>query len=400
MQRILLAIGGAAAFCAIGTLFLQLAIARGLPVDELVLITAIATLMLSIAATALAYRALNRSNEVASELERVSRSMEAAIKDVSARGDRDAAVLGDLSTNLKRRFDALERTGAPAKDKDHNAAASVSHGPSKRGKHLPNKDEKGGGDFLDQSGIEVALRRAAASDHANLSLQPIIAAGRGAAGGFEVHVHIQPEAGKPADIRRVPGTLADFNRAAFEKLVVLSAAEVARKRPDDVNEKVPLHVAVSDALLTDELEFLAVLDLFRLHPALARSIMISLPASLVESGELAAPLETLKMLDVGLAIENWSGTEEDLDTIREAGCSIVKLSAARLLGQATVGKGDPTAGQMIEMIAKAGIEIVATDVASDEDAVSLIEIGVDLMTGERLSPPRPVKNDRQGQLSA
>ena len=43
------------------------------------------------------------------------------------------------------------------------------------------------------------------------------------------------------------------------------------------------------------------------------------------------------------------------------------------------------------MIAEAEIEIIATDVASDEDAVSLIDIGIDLMTGERLSPAPPDK---------
>ena len=50
------------------------------------------------------------------------------------------------------------------------------------------------------------------------------------------------------------------------------------------------------------------------------------------------------------------------------------------------------------MIAEAEIEIIATDVASDEEAVSLIDIGIDLMCGERLSPPRRVKDDSHGPL--
>jgi hypothetical protein len=40
-----------------------------------------------------------------------------------------------------------------------------------------------------------------------------------------------------------------------------------------------------------------------------------------------------------------------------------------------------------------GVEIIATDVGSEEDAVSLIDMGVDLMTGERLSAPRRLKTD-------
>ncbi|MDQ2704961.1 MAG: hypothetical protein M3Y43_07340, partial [Pseudomonadota bacterium] len=89
MQRILLAIAGAAAFCAAVTFLLQITIARGLPATEIVLVTSSATLLLSLGAAALAYRAFNRANLIASELERLTRSMDAAIKDVSLRGDRE-----------------------------------------------------------------------------------------------------------------------------------------------------------------------------------------------------------------------------------------------------------------------------------------------------------------------
>ena len=51
------------------------------------------------------------------------------------------------------------------------------------------------------------------------------------------------------------------------------------------------------------------------------------------------------------------------------------------------------------MIADAGMEIIATDVGSDEDAVSLIDMGIDLMTGERLSPPRRIRDDGHGPLT-
>ena len=40
------------------------------------------------------------------------------------------------------------------------------------------------------------------------------------------------------------------------------------------------------------------------------------------------------------------------------------------------------------MAADARVDVIATDVQSEEDAVSLIEMGVDLMSGERLSAPR------------
>ena len=69
MQRILLAIAGAAAFCAAVTFLLQIAISRGLPATDIVLVTASATLLLSIGAAAFAYRAFNRANLVANDCE-------------------------------------------------------------------------------------------------------------------------------------------------------------------------------------------------------------------------------------------------------------------------------------------------------------------------------------------
>ena len=116
MQRILLVIGGVAVFCAVVTLLLQLAIARGLPVNELVLITALATLLLAVAATFLSYRAINRANDVWDELGRLSRSMDSAIKDLTARCDRDAAVLGEVSATVSRKLEALSAGSGSAKD--------------------------------------------------------------------------------------------------------------------------------------------------------------------------------------------------------------------------------------------------------------------------------------------
>ncbi len=52
------------------------------------------------------------------------------------------------------------------------------------------------------------------------------------------------------------------------------------------------------------------------------------------------------------------------------------------------------------MATAAGIDVIATDVRSDEDAVSLIDIGIDLMTGERLAPPRRLKDDGGGAIKS
>jgi EAL domain-containing protein (putative c-di-GMP-specific phosphodiesterase class I) len=393
MQRILLAIAGAAAFCAAVTFLLQIAIARGLPATDIVLVTASATLLLSLGAAAFAYRAFSRSKLVAAELERLTRSMDAAIKDVSLRGDRDAAKLEDFNAVLSGRLEALSAriSQVDADTEGDRPAEAETPAPARKSKPAPAESQAP--DPVGEPGIDIALRRMMAGGQADLSLQPIIAAGRGEAGGFEVHFHIQPEEGKPADIRRLQQPVADVDPAAFERLAVVSSTEAARRGLGDISEKMPLHIAVSSALLDDGLEFATVLDIFKLHPALAKSVVMSLPAELVESGQHAAALELLSGLEIRLAAEDWSGSQATLDTLKKAGVGAVKIAAARLLDRVKLRKGQPTGTALVEMADAAGIEIIATDVGSEEDAVSLIDMGVDLMTGERLSAPRRLKTD-------
>jgi EAL domain-containing protein (putative c-di-GMP-specific phosphodiesterase class I) len=235
-----------------------------------------------------------------------------------------------------------------------------------------------------------------AGGEADLSLQPIIAAGRGEAGGFEVHFHVQPEEGKPTDIRRLQHHVADVDPAAYERLAVVSATEAARRGLGDISERMPLHIAISSALLDDGLEFATVLDIFKLHPALAKSVVMSLPAELVESGQHSAALELLSGLDVRFAAEDWSGSQAGLDRLKKAGVGALKIAAERLLDRVKLRKGQPNGAALVEMAGAAGVDIVATDVGSEEDAVSLIDMGVDLMTGERLSAPRRLKTDASG----
>ena len=393
MQRILLAIAGAAAFCAAVTFLLQIAIARGLPATDIVLVTASATLLLSIAAAAFAYRAYNRANLVAAELDRLTRSMDAAIKDVSLRGDRDAAKLEDLNATVSGKLDALSARISPAGDEalvgsDFEKKARVAEPHAQATVSEPDPTET--------AGIDVALRRMVVGAQADLSLQPIIAAGRGEAGGFEVHFHIQPEEGKPVDLRRLSRPVADVDPAAYERLAVVAATEAVRRRLGDISEKIPLHVAISSALLQDGLEFATVLDIFKLQPALAKAVVMSLPADLLASGEHTAALQLLSGLDIRFAAEEWSGSRAELDEMKKAGVGAAKIAAERLLDRTKTRKGTPSGAALVEMADDAGVDVIATDVQSEEDAVSLIDMGVDLMTGERLSAPRRLKTDGPG----
>jgi len=386
MQRILLAIAGAAAFCAAATFLLQLAVTRGTATTDIVLFTSAATLLLALGGAALAYRAFNRANLVATELERLTRSMDAAMKDLSLRGDREAAKLGDLSATVSSRLDALSGRKAVKRSSEDREVGADSLGDGTvvtgaTGPATPVDPENGA--------IDTAIRRMVAGGVADFSVQPIIAAGRGEAGGFEAHLHVQPEEGKPVDIRRLDRPVADIDPAALERMAMVSATEAVRKRFGEVSERKPLHVAVSSALLQDGFEFATVLDIFKLHPSLARSIVLSLPGDVAESGQHAAAVELLSGLGIRFAVENWSGAQGE--QFKKAGIGQVKIAADRLLDKGKGRKAASEGSALVEAARAAGLEIIATDVQSEEDAVALIDMGVDLMTGDRLAAPRRLK---------
>jgi len=382
MQRILLAIGGAALFCAGVTFLLQVAISRGLPATDIVLVTASATMLLSIGAAAFAYRAYNRASLFAAELERLTRSMDAAIKDVSLRSDRDSAKLDEFNATLSGRIEALSALVSPANDEDADLDAAPRKGKQVPPAPLPVTEQQ------EVSAVDVALRRMIAGGQPDLSLQPIIAAGRGEAGGFEVHFHVQPEDGRPVDIRRLQRLVADVDPAAYERLALVTATEAVRRKLGDISEKMPMHIAVSSALLQDGIEFATVLDIFKLHPALARSVVLSVPFEVLQSNQHSAALELLSSQGVRFVCEDWTGSPGDLEAIKKAGATALKIPADRLLDRMKLRKGQANGAAIVASAGEAGLEIIATDVQSEEDAVTLIDMGVDLMTGQRLAAPR------------
>jgi EAL domain-containing protein (putative c-di-GMP-specific phosphodiesterase class I) len=124
-----------------------------------------------------------------------------------------------------------------------------------------------------------------------------------------------------------------------------------------------------------------VLTLLGQHPALSRSIILSVPAAAIADGQHGQALALLAETGARLAAEGWSGSPEELEAMHRHGVSMLKLPAAQLLNQ------PPASAQAIETLlgraAAANLPVVATDVAGDEDVVRLIDLGVNLMAGPR-----------------
>lgn len=89
MQRGLLGIAAAALVCALCYLALKRLASAGLPVADLTLATAAATLVLAAAATGFAVQAMLRARQMQNDLARLARSVDAALREAAASAARD-----------------------------------------------------------------------------------------------------------------------------------------------------------------------------------------------------------------------------------------------------------------------------------------------------------------------
>lgn len=393
MWQGLLAVTIAVVFCTVASLLLRAALAAGLPAANLVLVTASATLLLSATAVFFAWRAFRRANAAADEMRQMTLSMDSAMRDFSLRSDRDRAMVGDLNAQVAREIDALAarmpRPGDSPPAQAPQVLAAVQPTTVRRGvrKIAANASAKPEQPRTDESAVTAALRQALAAGRCEVSLQPVISASRGAAAGFDVCLHIEAEGMQAVDLRRAMRPVPGIDPASLERLALLSAAAAAETQLADLGDGMPLQVAVGEALLGHPQELDAAMDLFRQDPALAHRIVVSIPAEVLESKRHDAAIDQLETAGIRLAVEGWA----EPALLKRAGAAFVRLPAARLLDRVRMRGRAGSGAALVEAAAQAGIAIIATEVGSDEDAMGLVDLGVDLMSGERFSGPRRLK---------
>jgi EAL domain-containing protein (putative c-di-GMP-specific phosphodiesterase class I) len=116
----------------------------------------------------------------------------------------------------------------------------------------------------------------------------------------------------------------------------------------------------------------------------------------------AQALGLLSAKGVRFAGEGWNETAEGAALIAVEGLDFIKIPANRLLDREKQRRRLAPASTILESAAANDVTIIAVDVANDEDAVSLIDLGIDLMAGPRFGGPKRLKHDdgsRPGRLA-
>ena len=160
----------------------------------------------------------------------------------------------------------------------------------------------------------------------------------------------------------------------------------------------PLHVPVSEAMLSDSKELSAVLDMLQFYPDLARLLVLSIPARLDRSPARAGAGHACEQ-GRSLRRRRLGRSRRRRPDPLPAGLSFLKVPANRLLDRERARRKVVPASIIVEQAAVGRLAIIAPEVSSDEDAVNLIDLGVDLMAGPRFGGPRRLKPEGAGKQS-
>lgn len=372
-------------------------ISRLVPGVELVPFLAAVSLAVSLAAAALAWRALRHAARLKADILLLARSIDIALRDVVARTDKEAATLDEMTSAVSREIDRLSERIAARDGAVHSASSgNVVPYPSERRPRTmaANADPPA----AQPKALEAAYRSAIAAGEFDISLQPIVSVARGEAVGFEVFANLLLEDGQRIDVRRPAGPASPADAAAFERILLASALQAGRKRLGAASTHMPLHVALSEAILSGGKELDAIAEILRFYPDLARSFVISVPVGLLESpGKYRQALDMFAARSVRVAAEGRHEAANAKALSEMADVSFIKISANRLLDRERPRRRLAPTSTVLDEAGAANIAIIATDVATDEDAVTLLDLGVDLMSGPRFGGPKRFKPDGAGR---
>ncbi|MBN9241471.1 MAG: EAL domain-containing protein [Mesorhizobium sp.] len=337
--------------------------------DRTMFVVSAVALLGSILAIAFAVTAGLRMRSLRTDLNRLARSVDAALSTIAS--ERDTAPRPDTATPTlpEPAVPAMPGTG-------HEQTGNVVPHPAtmrnRIGIPAPEVPVP-----LPSPVIATALRRAIASGAMKIVLNPIVPTARDGEQGFDVLVRLHGEAGAATDLWRIDQAVAGQTSAAAERLVVAAAVDVAL-RPD--REPPPLHIGISGSLLGDRDEIAALVDLLKCNAGAARCIVLCLPVSVMrDPGGRSAALARLAAAGVRFAAEGWPRSLSDLDGLWQAGVSFVRLPAERLLAGTGRTANEPDARTVLRALSGSPMAVVATAVGGAQDAAALASLGVAMM---------------------
>lgn len=229
-----------------------------------------------------------------------------------------------------------------------------------------------------------AIAAAMRDDWLDISLQPIVSIAEGRTVAFDAFASVDLPGQGQEHVRRIaPGDAVDL--VEFDVAMFLASVQTARQRLGMASEQTKLHVAVSEALLLEPDALEEICKILRVHPAIARSIVISLPWSARYRSDLLPSVR--RLFDTGLVLALEHGAEDAVAAVDLPPIGFLKVDAAALTAIAEASHQQMKGGLADFWAHRRGCVIVS-GVESEAQAGQLVDLGIDWMTGGLFAEPR------------
>ena len=335
--------------------------------------------------------------ELARRLAAMEGRVEGSVNRVRSTVDPIAAEIGELGGLVRQIADtvashaaALQQQGAlPAPAEP--VAAPEADGPLT----LSESDTVGARRFrsLSREGIVELIGKAADANRIDLYLQPIVTLPQRKVRYYEALSRLRSEEG---DI--IPaGDFIDYAESVglmpkIDNLLLFRCVQVTR-RLQLKNRDVGLFCNVSASTLRDPVYFRQFLDFMDANRALAPVLMFEFTQTAYRGfGPLEhEALAALAERGFRFSMDHVGDLRMEPKELAERSFRFLKVPAALLLNPALASQSDIHPGDLADLLARSGIDLIAERIENESMVVDLLDFDVRFGQGFLFSPPRPVR---------
>ncbi|MEX0860117.1 MAG: EAL domain-containing protein [Cucumibacter sp.] len=225
-------------------------------------------------------------------------------------------------------------------------------------------------------------------------MQPILTLPQRRTHGYDLVPRLMLEDGELADSpdympRQGGGRLI----VRIERLLIETAITIVR-RARTSNEPATLFVPLTRASLTDPNARDQLLGVLEANRAVSNFLVLA-----IDDGEFRAlsgperdAIEAIAGKGVAICIDNARSLRLEIPELARIGVAYIKVEAQRFLA-APQTLTDFHSTDVAAWLARSGISLIARDVKSESQILSLLDDGVKFAEGTHLAPPSPIRAD-------
>jgi cyclic-di-GMP phosphodiesterase TipF (flagellum assembly factor) len=238
----------------------------------------------------------------------------------------------------------------------------------------------------------AAIRSAIEANRIDLHLQPIVTLPQRKVRYYEAMSRLRTQSG---DVVLAAEFISQAEAGGLmpkiDNLVVFRCVQVLRRLLLK-NREVGVFCNLSVATLTDAVVFPQLLEFLDANRAIAPSLVLEFTQSGLRG---AGPIETeslaaLKACGFHFSMDNVTDLRLEPRELASRGFRFVKLRASLILNRSGI-TADIHPGDLPDLLARFGIDLIAEKIESEGSVVDLLDFDVKFGQGFLFSPPRPVR---------